>query len=134
MQSYFDQSCGSIRPQLYSFLPCTLIWPYFSRVHLSLAIFQQGAPCFGHCPYIYMYKYVHMSPPISSPAFLSYSPFVVYAYKCMRAWHDHSILGYFNLFHHFLFNVSYILRSIIYEAYTLEITRHALENCKLSVP
>ena len=37
VQSYFDQSCGSIRPQLYSFLPCTLLWPYSSKVYLVLA-------------------------------------------------------------------------------------------------
>ena len=31
--------------------------------------------------------YVHMSPPISSPTFLSYPPFLVYAYKCVRAFY-----------------------------------------------
>ena len=42
VQSYFDQSsCGSIRPRLYSFLPCTLLWPYSSKVHLVLATAQK---------------------------------------------------------------------------------------------
>ena len=36
VQSYFDQSCGSIRRQLYSVLP-TLLWPYSSNVYLVLA-------------------------------------------------------------------------------------------------
>ena len=35
---------------------------------------------------LYLYIYVHMSPPLSSSAFLSYSPFLVYAYKCVRKW------------------------------------------------
>ena len=41
MRSYFDQSCGSIRPQLYSVLPCTLLWPYSNRVYLVLATAQK---------------------------------------------------------------------------------------------
>ena len=37
VRSYFDQSCGSIRPQLCSVLPCTLLWPYSNKVYLVLA-------------------------------------------------------------------------------------------------
>ena len=34
-------------------LSCTRLG-LVSALHLSLAIFQQGAPCFGHCPDIYI--------------------------------------------------------------------------------
>jgi len=44
VRSYFDQSCGSIRPQLYSVLPCTLLWPYSNKVYLVLATAQYSIP------------------------------------------------------------------------------------------
>ena len=40
VRSNFDQSCDSIRPQLYSVLSCTLFWPYSNTVYLVLAIAQ----------------------------------------------------------------------------------------------
>ena len=81
--------------------------------------------------------YVHTSLLIPSQVFLNYSPFLVHSHKCVRAWHDHSILGYFQtdslllIWHNIHIHI-YIIYNLymIYIPWRLITIRWSMVNCR----